>query len=260
MGERAGWGRRPFVTAVVTAVLSLGLLLAAVRHGWLGPDVDRGSQFCEAEHAGLLRQPVNSLSNVGFVVAGLAIGWRAGRPSGRLARPGLGTFMAVLVTLLGPASMAMHATESDLGGHLDMLSMYLVASFAASYALVRWLGGGSALAGALFVGLVLLCVAVERGVGSFPVPGHAGNTAFGLLLVVAATVEVGPLRGRRRDLRWGYAAVGVMLLALAIWWLSWDGRPLCDPSSVLQGHAAWHLLCALAAYCLYRLYVSEDRG
>ena len=31
----------------------------------------------------------------------------------------------------------------------------------------------------------------------------------------------------------------------------------CDPDSWLQGHAAWHLLGAVAAYFLFRLYESE---
>ena len=46
-----------------------------------------------------------------------------------------------------------------------------------------------------------------------------------------------------------------MLVAFTIWLLSNAGW--CDPDSLLQGHAAWHLLCAVAAYWLYRLYASE---
>ena len=51
------------------------------RQGWLGPDVGRGDVFCEVPHdiAGVF-QPANSLSNLGFVVAGLAVAWRAGGP------------------------------------------------------------------------------------------------------------------------------------------------------------------------------------
>ena len=31
----------------------------------------------------------------------------------------------------------------------------------------------------------------------------------------------------------------------------------CDPHSLLQGHAVWHLLDALSAYLLFRLWASE---
>ena len=122
--------RRPLVLASLTAVVSLALLALAVRFGWLGADVDRGADFCEAA-AGRVRQPVNTLSNLGFVVAGLAVAREAWR------LPVVGTAYACMVVFLGPASMAMHATESSLGGHLDMLSMYLVASFAVAYAAMR---------------------------------------------------------------------------------------------------------------------------
>ena len=54
-----------------------------------------------------------------------------------MAGPGLAPAYACLVVLLGPGSMAMHATGSELGGNLDMLSMYLVAAFAAAYAAMR---------------------------------------------------------------------------------------------------------------------------
>jgi hypothetical protein len=53
----------------------------------------------------------------------------------------------------------------------------------------------------------------------------------------------------------GVASVGLLLLAFAIWNLAQG--PWCDPTSWLQGHAAWHLLGALAAYLLFRLYASE---
>ena len=35
---------------------------------------------------------------------------------------------------------------------------------------------------------------------------------------------------------------------------------LCWPSSVYQGHGVWHLLCAVAAYCLFRFWASETRN
>jgi hypothetical protein len=61
--------------------------------------------------------------------------------------------------------------------------------------------------------------------------------------------------GTRTDLRWGAGAVALMALAFAIWNLAQG--PWCDPTSWLQGHAAWHLLCAAAAYLLFRFYASE---
>ncbi len=153
--------RRPFLAAVATAVASTGLLLVAIRFGWLGQDVGRGANFCEAARDGWVKQPANSLSNLGFVVAGLAVGWHARRRSllgDTLPRlPGTATGLACLVVLLGPASAAMHATQSSLGGYLDLTSMYLVAGFAAAYATTRWRRQGSVFFWQLFLLLVAAC-------------------------------------------------------------------------------------------------------
>ena len=260
MATHAQRDLRPLALAGAVAVVSVGLLWLAVLHGWLGPDVGRGDRFCEAARDAVVRQPANTFSNAGFVLAGLAIAWRAGAPGTTIAaNPRLAAALGVVVVLLGPASAAMHATQSALGGHLDLLSMYLIAAFASSYAVTRVLGRGTGFFAASFVGVVLVCELVERIPGHVPVVDIAANLAFGLFLLVALTGEAVLWRrgAARRQAGWGLASAGALALAFAIWNLAKDGSSLCHPGSLLQGHAAWHLLCAVAAYCLYRLYASE---
>lgn len=251
---------RPLAVTAAVAVGSIGLLALGVWLGWLGPDVGRGGDFCEAARPGAVRQPANAFSNAGFVAAGLVVAWHAGRPSalGAVLTGRLATAYACVVVLLGPASAAMHATQTALGGHLDLLSMYLVASFAAAYALTRVARRGPAFFALLFLGLVLVCELVGLYPREVPVVVFAGNVAFAVLLATAITLEVRlARRGRTRtDLRWGGAALLVMLVAFAIWNASQHG--LCDPDSLLQGHAVWHLLGAVSAYLLFRLWASEE--
>lgn len=250
---------RPLAITGAVALGSVGLLVLAVGSGWLGADVGRGGDFCEDARSGAVRQPANAFSNAGFVVAGLLIAWRAGLPAALgdvLTRP-LATAYACVVVLLGPASAAMHATQSALGGDLDLLSMYLIAAFAAGYALTRLLRRGQLFFAQVFLLLVAACQLVGLYPREIPVVRFAGNVAFGLLLVAAITLEVrlsrrGPTR---TDLRWGAAALLVMVVAFAIWNASQHG--LCDPNSLLQGHAVWHLLGAVSAYLLFRLWASE---
>ena len=250
---------RPVVTTGTVAVLSVTLLVVAVARGWLGPDVGRGGNFCEAPHDGWIRQPANSLSNAGFVVAGLLIARRAaGRVSvDRVMSRTVATFYACVVVLLGPASAAMHATQSEWGGHLDMLSMYLVAGFAASWAWVRWTRRGTTAFVVAYVACVAACELVGLWPDPIPVVHYSGNLAFGVLLLAAVVLETKLWRRADTDLvfRHGVVALAAMLVAFAIWLLSNAGW--CDPTSIWQGHAAWHLLCAVAAYWLFRLYDSE---
>ncbi|GAA1932941.1 ceramidase domain-containing protein [Nocardioides hwasunensis] len=248
----------PIAVASAVAVSSTALLVVAIGQGWLGPDVGRGANFCEAARDGLVRQPANTLSNLGFVVAGLLVARRAGSRSPDSVLPmRVATFYACVVVLLGPGSAAMHATQSAWGGHLDMLSMYLVAGFAASWAWVRWTRRGTAAFATAYVACVAACEAAGLWSGPVPVVHYAGNLAFGLLLVAAVVLEF--LVWRRAEsvlvLRHGVVALAAMLLAFTVWLLSNAGW--CDPHSLLQGHAVWHLLCAVAAYWLFRMYASE---
>jgi len=171
---------RPLAVTGAVAVVSVGLLVLAVAGDWLGSDVGRGDVFCEVPHdLDHVFQPANSLSNLGFVVAGLAVAWRAGRPEllgdvlPRLRR--LPTAYAVVTVLLGPASAAMHATGSVLGGHLDLLSMYLIASFAAAYALMRLVRQGAVFFFQVFLLMVAACELVGTIDAEVPVVHIAGH-------------------------------------------------------------------------------------
>ncbi|MEU7873893.1 ceramidase domain-containing protein [Dactylosporangium sp. NPDC049140] len=233
-----------------TAGVSAGLLTVAVARGWLGPDVGRGAAFCEAARPGPVKQPANTFSNLGFVVAGLLIA------ADRGTKP-INTAMACLVVLLGPASAAMHATQSAAGGGLDVLSMFLIASFALGYAVMRWRRAGWRTMGVTFAAGVAGCELAGRWHEPVPVVMYAGNAAFGLLLVAAAGLEVAIIR--RGEVRsrpgYAYASVGTMLVAFGVW--NATQSRLCDPYSPVQGHAVWHLMTAAAAYLLYRYYASE---
>jgi hypothetical protein len=137
--------------------------------------------------------------------------------------------------------------------------MYLVASFAAAYAVMRWLRRDRLLFWQVFSLMVAGCELVGLLGDDVPVVQQAGNVAFAALLLTAVVIEVRLWRRSdtaRTDLRWGAAALGTILLAFAIW--SVTRTRWCDPHSLLQGHAAWHLLGAVSAYLLFRFWASEE--
>jgi len=245
---------------VVVSVVAWAVLLVAVWQGWLGDEVGRGGQFCEATRPGWIKQPVNTWSNVGFTIAGLAIARRIDTAPIRPAVRSPLVFFSLVVALLGPGSAAMHATETAVGGHLDLLSMYLLASFAVAYAVVRSGRLGLRGGGCLFVLLVVLCEVIGALPVVLPVLMHPGNAIFATLLITSLVLETGLIRRGATELRWGLASVGTLLLSFAIWNFAKDGSTLCYPYSIAQGHGAWHLLDAAAAYFLARHYLAPSRG
>jgi len=249
-----------------------------VRGGWFGPDVGRGREFCEQAVQGLFRQPANTVSNLGFVGAGLLIAQHSAtthwatergvtsRGGGGIPR-GLAAAYALMVVALGPASAAMHATQSAVGGDLDLTSMFLVSSFALAYATSRLLRRRDAYAVArvFLVALFAQEIAYFRG-GRLPWIEHSGNLAFAVTILATVVIEVMIERQPRRAgdsdplaRGWLVAALGCLLIALGVWSLSKTGGVWCDPASLIQGHAVWHVLCAGAAYALYRAYAGGGR-
>ncbi|HWB62755.1 MAG TPA: ceramidase domain-containing protein [Chitinophagales bacterium] len=264
---KTGRGSIFFITVGVTLV-SMALFFAALANGWFGVvDIHSGaSVFCEAYRPGLIKQPANTWSNLGFVFAGLLMAWQLS--NGRFDRnknnltTGIfyGSFFSCLAVLLGPGSMAMHASGTNSGGFFDMLSMYLVASFTVSYSAQRYFSWKPVHFTFMFL-LVLVTCLWANFQHYHIVFNFFGNAAFAFFITLTVVIEALNTYVRQMHHRaaWGFGALAAILAALGIWNLSKTGDCLCDPQSLLQGHAAWHLLDALSVYCLFRFYVSEHR-
>lgn len=255
-----------FYIPLTVAILSMIVFSLAVVFHWMGIAEGVGGGFCEIGH-GLIKQPANTFSNLGFVVVGLIIGWsqahgRFSENSNILTRGKfVSTFYATLAVLLGPGSMAMHATTTRVGGFLDMLSMYLIASFIFSFGLTRLLklrSLGFVVTFSMILGIQLYVHTLPYAV---PFVGFIGSFCFAIVLIAAGVVEITSYLVRKVsiDIRFGFASILVMALAFFIWNMSLTDAPWCDPSSLIQGHGIWHILCAFAVYLMYRFYVSENK-
>lgn len=249
------------LTLAWTALLSLLFGFALVQ-GWLGPAGATNRYFCEYVASGLLREPVNTVSNLAFVVSGLVMAWQAGsmRANAFTQTPMIVFLFAAFAIFLGFGSGAMHATQTDLGGEFDLLGMYLVAGFILAYAMRRYFGFGWGGFFAVLIASVLFCEAV----GLYrqpvvPIVNYAGDAAFALVIALAVLFEAMNmwLRGAQRESSWGVYALLSFLAAFAVWNFGRTEDSVCRPESWLQPHALWHLLFALAIYFLFRLYASE---
>lgn len=252
----------PFMISIV----SMLTFIIAVLYNWMGEPKGVGGVFCEIG-AGIIKQPANTYSNLGFVFVGWLIGWQQSKRKYHVNNNILtqsdfvSGFFASLCVLLGPGSMAMHATTTHIGGFLDMLSMYLMASFIFSFAISRafsWKAVGFVLA---FLTALLIQLYVHTLPYQVPFVGFIGSFCFGVVLIVSMVIELISflIRKVQIELRFGIASILVLCLAFFIWNMSLTGGPWCDPDSWVQGHGAWHLLCSLSIYLVYRFYASEDQ-
>ena len=207
--------------------------------------------FCEAIHAGLVRQPANTWSSLAFVAVAVWVAFRqrtrvSGRPS---PLPGAeGVLLAVSMLLVGLGSAFYHASLTFVGQVVDVSGMYFIATFILLHRLApRWRLSAS-LSVLAFVGVNASLMAAQIAVPSLR------RVAFGVLLASALVVE---WRASRAGRPWLVLGAGLMVAAFAIWVLDLR-RIACAPESFLQGHALWHLLGAAAAMALFRSYEVES--
>jgi hypothetical protein len=137
----------PLRLAVTALVVFAVAFVAAGLGGWGSPAANEQaigeiSRWCERVSDGLLREPANTLGNLGFVIVGLSIFWVLARDErrGRRGRGGASTLeagpagrffgntptallYASAVTFLGPGSMLMHGSHLRAGAWLDNVSM-----------------------------------------------------------------------------------------------------------------------------------------
>ena len=73
---------------------------------------------------------------------------------------------------------------------------------------------------------------------------------FALLLCGVLAVEVKHRTAERKNLM---KAIVIMSIAFLIWIVDYT-RLVCSPTSIVQGHAIWHILGAVAAWFIYKHY------
>ena len=218
--------------------------------------------FCERVHGDLIRQPVNTWSNLGFVLTGLLILAVAGQdvpravvgaPSNlmrtRLVYPAV---YAVAAVLIGVGSILYHSSLAFAGQAVDVISMYLMTTFMVLYNLSRL----RRVDDRVFV-LCYLGANVGLGYASIRWPLFRRHIFMALVVGVLVT-EMVARRARRSKMKNVYlcGALASLVAACGMWILDIT-HFLCWPDSWFQGHALWHVLMAAVIGSIYFYYRSE---
>ena len=241
---------------VLIAAITIGVLLL------IGPDWSRFAPasctttrcFCEMPRAGgLLLQPANSISSFGYVFAGLLMLLLARSRHWISAFPPLAaSVLGAAAIIVGIGSMLLHVTLTLWGQFFDVLGMYLVSGFFLVSAVAKWRDIPDRRA---MVYYALLCAVLVAILYALP---EVRRWLFAVVLSVAIVLELVFARPRRPQVRTGYYIAGLItnIVAFTIWNLDQRGQ-LCRPDSLLQGHAIWHLLGAVALWFAFLYYRSE---
>lgn len=209
--------------------------------------------YCERTGSGLLAEPLNLFSNLGFFVAAYAAQQAVMRQKGAPGRPlhrGYLQFLVALVALVGCGSAAFHAVPGSATLLADSIpiDVFILSSVLLC---LRLLTGRWGIAAFIVVGIIGVLVAVTVYVPRTFLNGsvrHAVMLLFGIGLWYACFRKYG-------SVAWGLVLV-LFSYACAIAMRSLD-KMLCAMLP-MGTHFLWHLFAATAAYFLVAFLVRLD--
>jgi hypothetical protein len=197
--------------------------------------------WCEERICGWVVEPSNAWSNLGYVIVGLLVLATARR------RVPL-VLIGVASVCIGFGSFAFHATGTRIGELIDVSAMYLLGGLGVMFAARRLFDLST-------TGLVLGYLAVVAvSVGLMIALHNNGIVVFALQVTFTVAAEIRLYRSGRAapsytDQKW---MIACFALAFFIWNLD-RSRIACAPTNhLVTGHAAWHVLTAIAVYFFAR--------
>lgn len=276
----------PVVSICLSATaVSFFLVFLVANAGWPGPVTSncyedylitadcycerlRGDQPGDAWFA----QPMNTFSNLWFVVSGLLIAYAAdsrsfpskewwNTRSNLITQDKLySTVYCLTACFVGVGSFCFHASFTTWGRQLDMLAMYFLASF-----------------GLVFLFLKRHQVSKEQAIWMYCVMNAclaywtlvADSTkhtreVFTLMIISSWSLELFHIdqetaQCNKKARRILLGNICIFIFAVLVWKASESDGPWCDPESIWQGHSFWHFLTALAVAIQYFYYLAENQ-
>ena len=216
--------------------------------------------FCEEIGDGIIRQPINTWSSLAFVLSGFLVFSQANQDIwNRLNKnPLTANFNSALMfgsslIIIGLGSAFYHASLTFAGQTVDVHGMYLLISYIIiyNYSRIYPIKDYQAILSFLFINALLAYFLIN-----YP---ELRRYLFGVLLIFALLLELKYRNKKNIDIETKYIvwAVSIMVLSFIIWLLD-AFKILCNPESIFQAHAIWHLGGSVAAWLLYLYNRSEN--
>ena len=251
---------------ILVFVASHLFLVFGLFNTWFGEARPGIMKFCEAARDGIIKQPANSFSNLAFAIDGIVLIFHCIKKTDKKNLMTSSSFyplvMSSILILLSAGSFAMHATNAFWGGFADLFTMFLIASFVSGYSLTKVFNWKFS----TFTIYFLITVIVN----SFIYVSEYNQFGFVLsiveftfmaqiLLAIFLEIYAYYFINKNIEMKYGVLCVSTLIIAFTIWNLSVNQDSiLCNPHSLIQGHAAWHILDAAAVYLSYLFYASEN--
>ncbi len=216
--------------------------------------------FNERVRSAPIRQPSNTFSSLAFLAVGCAVISMPRRRRNASGRPLVSQNSALRIgyglslATIGLGSAFYHMSMTFVGQTVDVLGMYLLATYVVIYGLAVPDARGAKRLVAVYatVNAALLLVLVFA--------PQVRRYLFAAILVIGLVLEFRRSKANPHlSSRLLLASAGVLIAAFAIWLVD-NAHLYVDPAGWLQGHAVWHVMGAVSCALLYRYYDGESCG
>ena len=256
--------KKYFFTALIFLFTILVIAIIAGQEGWGERSEKRigtTKNFCEMNHEGLIRQPMNTLSSFALCIPGFFILWRweDQKPTQTLHyRQGESplkyqsiesALFAITCILVGLGAAAAHGTQSKEGSILDVFSMVLWILFPIIFNISRMKKYNSATFLTIWVTSSLLGILIlktdiflsKMGVANF----------YTIVIPFWVIIEIIAIKIKLREPN-KWLIIGIISFTVGyLTWLFDQTEVGCDAYSLFQWHAIWHILCAVSMYSFW---------
>lgn len=247
----------PLLAAILISALTIAIFLSLnpnTWESWHPATCLKTGCFCEASNIqSPIRQAANTISSLGFVFSGMFI-FASARKGIRFS-VGYSILMGLASIIIGVGSAFYHASLTFIGQFFDVFGMFLLAAFMLVYALEQIWKLRIITTLGLFLTLNIFLSWLQIAIPD------TRRYAFAIVLVIALVLEYYFRMKDKPQINVQLLQVGIGLLAGAyIIWILDNTRIVCFETSLLQGHALWHLLGAVSVVFLHQYYLSEVKN
>jgi len=236
-------------------------------------DVGANKEFCEFHgYDRLIRQPVNTWSNMVYLFLSVIFFRYAYKDSQDkiVNRHNFVTryssysiVLGVVMVFLSSASFLFHASLIEFARKLDITGVVASAMVLFSYSSLRLYGLMDFRKSELMFlrTYKLHILSIVFGLIAFFLSGVNGREVTGILISLIILINLytqvryRPIQKERVKIWYLLGGILSIIISVSVWVL--DKDLLCNPTSLIQLHAVWHILTGLSIYLMYMFYRTE---
>ncbi len=212
-------------------------------------------KWCEEQLTGWFIEPANTWSNLLFIIVGIYIMFHCRRykdPFLRVFGPGS--------IIVGAGSFVWHMSYNFYTQLVDFYAMYIIFLIPLIYNFrrLKWIDESN-----VYSYFFLLINILTGMVVVFHILNIPFQSIVFILIVLTIVSEV-IISRMEEEHRKSYKSFGLAILCLgigAIFSALDAARIYCDPHDhIFQGHAIWHIMCALTVLFAYKFYTQFDKA